>query len=208
MQLFVRLGWAHGDQEIFSRAELIDLFSLEAIGKKGAMFDKQKLDWVNAVYMRQQSAQALVDLIMRDVESHFITRVGNWNYEQLLGFVQLYKERVHTLREMVDELVQLHDLSRALGVADRTAWVAPQTVEHLEKTLAVLRASSFSDDQLHTQLKELVKQLGIKFAALAQPIRLALTYTTASPGIFELLALLGKDESTARIAAFIDLIKV
>lgn len=203
----VRLGWAHGDQEIFSRAELINLFSLEAIGKKGAMFDKAKLDWVNAVYMRQQPAQVLVDLIVRDVEPHFITRVGNWNYEQLLGFVELYKERVHTLREMVDELVQLHDLSRALDPADRAAWITPQTVEHLEKTVEVLRASSFSDDALHTQLKDLVKQLGIKFAVLAQPIRLALTHTTASPGIYELLALLGKDESASRIAAFIDLIK-
>ena len=103
----VRLGWAHGDQEIFSKQELIELFTLEQVNKKGAIFDPQKLDWLNGVYIRGLKDEEILQRISRDVIPDFKAQFLSWNDQKILAAIALYKERVKTLRELAQELINV-----------------------------------------------------------------------------------------------------
>lgn len=200
----VRLGWSHGDQEIFSIDELIQFFSIEAVGKKGAIFDPKKLEWLNGVYMRQTSDQELVDYIQRDVDHTFCSDVAQWPHEQLLGLIALYKERTTTLVELSSKLRALCSYNQPLLTTDVQEWVQKDTLSHMQNVVEQIeRISDYSIEQIKNSIKGISKELGIPFINLAQPIRLALTATTSSPGIFELMYLLGKKETVRRLKNFI-----
>lgn len=200
----VRLGWSHGDQEIFSIDELINYFTLEAVGKKGAIFDKKKLDWLNGLYIRQMPNQEIVDYIQRDVDHNFCGDLVEWRHEQLLGFVGLFKDRVATLVELNTKLRSLYAGDQEISVEDKDQWIKGDTCEHLRMVIHELETSkSYTLDVLKAMLKALCKQINVPFVEIAQPIRLALTATTSSPGIFELMDLLGQEESLRRLKSFI-----
>jgi glutamyl-tRNA synthetase len=199
----VRLGWAHGDQEIFTKSELIKLFTLEAVGKKGSIFDQQKLDWVNGIYIRQLNASELFDYIIHNIDSNFSKQFGNWSQEVILKLIDLYKERAKRVTDIIDGL---HDLYQAPIKYDASAvekWVSIQTVANLELLMGKLEASDFQRDTIATICKDICKEQNMKLPTLLQPIRLALTGSIESPGVFDILAILGKTESLKRIAAFI-----
>jgi glutamyl-tRNA synthetase len=90
LNYLARLGWSHGDQEIFSLSELIEHFSLEHIGRTGAIFDFEKLAWVNSVYLKAMTQEEILDAIVRDVDSHFLTRF-TWNVDKVKQVIGLYK---------------------------------------------------------------------------------------------------------------------
>lgn len=199
----VRLGWAHGDQEVFSRAELIEFFTLAAVGKKGSIFDTDKLDWLNGVYLREASDAALLDTIVRDVRPTFLEDVSSFAPDTLVALIGLYKERVKTLKELADDLEQL-DLGPCEYPADACAkWVTSDTQSNVQLLIQRLEElPEFTVDLIKQTTKDLCKRLDIKLVQLAQPIRLALIGSTASPGVFEILALLGKEKSSQRLQAF------
>ena len=198
----VRLGWAHGDQEVFSREELISLFTLEHVGKKGAIFDIQKLAWLNGVYIREQQEQALLQRIKGDVEPTIVQQLAPWSEATMVTAIRLYKERVKTLRELCDELTLLHDGPTAYAAHDIATWVTSETPAHLDLLIQKLDAlKDFDVELVTTTIKELAKEKGLKLVALAQPIRLGLVGKSASPGVFELLTFLGKDASLKRLRA-------
>jgi glutamyl-tRNA synthetase len=196
----VRLGWAHGDQEIFTRQELIQFFSLDAVGKKGAIFDLVKLAWVNTVYMRNTSGQGLLELIERDVEPNFRKRTAQLSNQALLSLIDLYKERVQTVAELATILENLCLPPATFPQAELQQWINPTTAHHLEQFLQKLDAmDTFTVETVSGLIKTFCKELNIKLVTLAQPIRIALTGTSASPSVFELMVILGKDESRRRL---------
>jgi glutamyl-tRNA synthetase len=198
----VRLGWAHGDQEIFSRQELIDLFTLDAVGKKGAIFDLQKLNWLNGVYIRERSAQSLLTYIEKEIDPVFSTCFSGWNHAKTFQAIELYKGRVFTLQELIQEVALLYKGPSAYDEADMRKWITERTSGHLDQLLQILKTiPEFSSDALSQQIKELSKKLELKFAQLAQPIRMALIGKSSGPGLFDMLVLIGKKESIDRIAA-------
>lgn len=204
----VRLGWAHGDQEIFSREELVKLFALKDIGKSAAVFDQNKLDWFNGHYIRESNDELLLNLIEKDVNSQFIKEVHLWSPETVLKAIALYKDRVDTLKQLADELIVVHDDSRKPTKEILEKWINADTVSYIKAALAKIESNTdFSVQALTVELKALVKELGIKFVQLAQPLRLALIGSDSGPGVFELLALLGKAESVKRITYFISFIE-
>ena len=91
LNYLVRLGWSHGDQEVFTRQELIDLFTLEAVGKSGAAFDVEKLDWLNGLFIRNMTAEALLDYIQTTMGLDL--NFADWSQEQVIALINLYKER-------------------------------------------------------------------------------------------------------------------
>jgi len=201
----VRLGWAHGDQEIFSRQELIDFFTLDAVGKKGAIFDLQKLNWLNGVYIRECSAQSLLSYIEREIDPAFSKQLSGWNSDMVLHAIELYKGRVFTIQELIQEVTLLYKGPAAYDEADMRKWITEQTGEHLNQLLQTLEAiPQFNTDALSKQIKELAKKLELKFAYLAQPIRIALIGKGSGPGVFDMLAQIEKKESLDRIAALRD----
>ncbi|MGC2310715.1 MAG: glutamate--tRNA ligase [Candidatus Babeliaceae bacterium] len=196
----VRLGWSHGDQEIFSRTEMIDYFSLDHIGKKGAIFDSKKLEWLNGHYMRQKSAAALCELIQKDIDSAFQETVAPFTLEQLYALVDLYKERAKTLVELRDELYNV--VQRPL-VYETAATVAPQTMAHIVQVLEKkLMVTDFLRPELEIIFKGTAAELGIPFASLAQVVRNALIGKLTSPSIYDLMIILGKHETLERIRRY------
>lgn len=204
----VRLGWSHGDQEIFTRQELIDFFSLDHVGKKGAIFDKEKLDWVNSMHIRALTSDALYEYTREHVEPDLAKKLAVWDKEKIIALMALYKERVKTVRELVDYLLKLSQAPATYNEQDIQTWMTPETVGYLscfEKRCEQI--DSMTIESVSNIVKEICKDFGIKLISLAQPIRLALVGATVSPGVFELLALLGKDESLQRIRSLIDLVQ-
>lgn len=187
----VRLGWAHGDQEIFRRPELIAAFTLEAISKSGAIFDGEKLNWVNAVYIRNSSDEALASLL---------TQYGAFeDSEKVIATIVLYKDRVHTLKELAMMVgTMLHGpVSYAQADFDQLVASGTATIDLLLETLRDVAV--WNGDEIQAAVKKLATEKAIKIAALAHPIRLALTGITSGPGAFALLGLLDKEEALRRL---------
>ncbi len=196
----VRLGWSHGDQELFASDELINYFSLGDVSKKGAIFDQQKLDWLNGVYIRQTAGQDIADIITRDIMPSLYDQLEKWNEQQILGLIALYKQRAKTLLEIAQELIALHKGPITFDENDIAKWITTDIGEYLPILIQRLeQQESFISDDLSDMIKQCSKEWNIKLVQIAQPIRIALVGKTSSPGIFELLALLGKQESIHRL---------
>lgn len=196
----VRLGWAHGDQEVFTKDEMINYFDLAQVGKKGAIFDQQKLDWINGVYIRNAPDEHLLETISKDVAPTFATDLPRWKHETFLLLINIYKQRAKTLKELVDDINALYSAPTNYADADIAQWITSETPGHLQEIKILLESQpTFSADVLTHLLKDWTKSKGIKITAIAQPLRLALIGKTSGPGVFELAAVLGKHETLARI---------
>jgi len=196
-----RLGWSHGDQEIFTRQELIDKFSLDHVQKSSAVFNPEKLLWVNAEHLKS-SEPRLVATLLRP----FLDQAGlgveatampaGW-LEQL---VILFRERARTLAEMAVAAKPYVKDELAYDEAALKKLLTPAMVPALTKlTERLERVPDFSQAELEKAFKRLVEEEGIKMGQLAQPVRVALTGGTASPGLFEVMVLLGRERTLARL---------
>jgi len=206
LNYLARLGWAHGDQEIFTRQELIDSFTLAGVGKKGATFDPQKLAWVNSVYIRQASDNQLLTLITRDIDPDITKSLGEWSPEQTLTAIGLYKERVATLGELVQELRLLHDGPSGDGDQLKGDWANEQVLSCVRAVSKQLALTEPWDAQMVTSVvKSEAKKEGFKFAQIALPIRVALIGKEGGPGLSGLMMLLGRDATCTRIGKLLEI---
>jgi glutamyl-tRNA synthetase len=196
----VRLGWAHGDQEVFTRDELVDYFTLDAVGKKGAIFDPEKLKWMNSVYMREQSAEQLFVHIKRDVLPGIDQELTGWDTHTIEAALQLYLDRVHTLKELGQSIIALHHGPEKYDADSLQKWVNAETITYLEQIIVLLESNrDWSKELITEELKLFAKKTGHKLVTLMQPMRIALIGSDSGPGVFDLLSLLGKDESIKRM---------
>ena len=198
----VRLGWSHGDQELFSRDELITLFTLDHVGKKGAVFDQEKLDWLSGVYIREADNKHLLDYIEHNVAPELQKKSG-FNVEQLLQLIGLYKERAKTLKEVADQISAFGATPTAYDDASVAKWVTPETAAHIQALIKKIESiTDFNKETAEHEIKTYAKTTGQKMGMIAQPIRIALTGGSSSPSIFELLVILGKQASITRLQEF------
>lgn len=196
----VRLGWAHGDQEIFSRTQLIEFFTLEAVGKKGSIFDIEKLNWMNGVYIRERSAKELLLYITRELDAAFLDRLSGWDVAHIEAAIDLYKERTHTLVELMQEVTLLHDGPREYHESDMQKWTDSSTKEYINALISMIEDTKPDTlDALKDALKSLTKSLGIKFVALAQPMRIAFIGSSSGPGVFEMYDIVGEQKALERL---------
>ena len=201
----VRLGWSHGDQELFSREEIVKLFKLDNVGKKGAIFDTKKLLWLNGVYLRDLSYENFLKVAADLDNDKLKTLTAAWERSTLTRLFELYKERATILLEMVDAMIAFAQAPDSLDVSLIKKWMSAQTKTLVKEFLErVGKMEEYDHESLLSLAKEICTQLDVKLVALAQPLRLALTGTTCSPGVFELLALLGRDENKKRIERLIE----
>ena len=199
LNYLVRLGWSHGDQEIFSLNELITTFSLEHISKKGAIFDMVKLDWLNNHYIREKDAAYLLDALENGVMPSIKTLLTTWSIDTIYRVITLYKDRVKTLKELGCELIMLHDGPQKNAPQDMQTINADaqEYSTYLYEILASLE--EFSVDLIKNALGELGKRLGIKTMMLAQPLRTALIGKNSGPNVYELASVVGKSETLHRL---------
>lgn len=196
----VRLGWSHGDQEIFTKEELINYFTLETVGKKSAIFDREKLNWVNTVYLKNYDNQAILAYITKELDPSFAAQLAPWTPTHIVQAIQLYKERIATLKELMTELISFHKGPTSYHKEDLAQWTSTSTKKYLTTVITALAAvPQFTAHACAEAIKNSAKELNIKLVSIAQPIRIALLGKGAGPGIFELLEILGKDESLNRL---------
>lgn len=196
----VRLGWSHKDQELFTREELVQFFDLENVGKKNSIFDINKLKWVNQVYIKNLDAISIVESILRDIDSKFVTILNGWDLEKINNLILLYKDRVKTIKELYTKIKDLHCGPNDFNSEETAKWLNQESLDLANKLELLLEnTNDFSASNLNFLLKEFCKSNQINIPVIAQPIRLALTGQISSPSIFELLAILGKEESLKRI---------
>ncbi len=196
----VRLGWAHADQEVFTQEELIKAFTLDGVGKKGAVFDLQKLDWLNGLYLKQLTPHACLDWLIKDVCPDLKEQLTSWNTQTIETAIKLYQERVKLGSELCTILKALHDGPTVYDAHEIATWLTAEARIHLVVLLSELKnLTSFTHDAISETLKQFCKNQNIKLVAIAQPLRIALTGGTSSPGVFDLVALLGKETVIKRI---------
>ena len=205
LNYLVRLGWAHGDQEIFTREELIQYFSLEQVGKKGSIFDPEKLNWINSVYMEALSDDRLYQYIQQYIRPDIEHLLSGWNFHMIYTAISLYKSRVSTLSQLVAHVLMLHDGPKSeYNQEDVEKFISPMTADHLRATVGILSSlESYDKDIISQKINLYTKQQGIKFVAIGQPLRIALLGCASGPGVFDMLALLGK-RAVERIENFIE----
>jgi len=201
----VRLGWSHGDQEVFSRDELIKYFTLDHVGKKGSIFDVKKLDWLNGLYIRQASRDEILKHLEAISPDYTQELARLWSPEKLNVLLEQYKQRAVTLIELYEQITALASDPETLDLTLIEKWRSDTTKVMLQAFYEQSSAlSSFDHDSLSALAKEITKQHGQKFVALAQPLRLALTGGIVSPGVFDLLAIVGSQTASARIKRLIE----
>lgn len=206
LNYLARLGWSHGDQELFSLSELIEHFSLDAIGKKGAIFDFEKLAWINSVYLKSMTEEQILDAIIADVHPNFMTdQCVTRTAQEVKQAIVLYKERVTTLKQMVEEIDIVFNGPHQVDQNDMKKWISADSRQHLSAVIAALEEQEvFTHDACAAIAKELAAQLNIKLVTLLQPIRLALLGKASGPGVFDLLAVIGKEDAIGRLKMFLE----
>lgn len=197
----VRLGWSYGDQEIFTRQELIEKFSWDHVQKSAAVFNPEKLIWMNAEYIKasppRQIAQRLAPLLEA---SGLQAEVRTVSAEWLAQLVVLVRERTKTLTDMIMWVTPYFGQTVAFDEEAAKKFLTPDMAPVLGKLLARFEAfQTFSRQEWEEAFKKLVEEEGIKMGQLAQPVRVALTGRTASPGLFEVMEVLGRDRTLFRL---------
>jgi glutamyl-tRNA synthetase len=201
----VRLGWSHGDQEIFSTEEMIAAFDLPQVGRSPARFDFAKLENLNGHYMREASdADLLAELeqLMPHVAGggQFAAKLNGEGRAKLLAAMPGLKERAKTLVELMDN-ARFIFTDRPLALDDKAiALLTPQARALLAALAAQLATvEPWTAEATEQAVRAFVEARGLKLGAVAQPLRAALTGRTTSPPIFDVLVVLGKDDSLARL---------
>src|SRR4051812_42841438 len=191
----LRLGWGHGDDEIINREQGIQWFDLDHVGKSPSRFDFKKLENLNGHYIREADDQRLAELIAPRLS------LSKGQIDLLLRAMPELKARAHTLLELADGARFLF-AQRPIAPDEAAAALLPAEARGILSSAHQKLAALAKWDQpvLEAAIREVAEARGVKLGKLAQPLRVALTGKTTSPGIFDVLALLGRDESLARIA--------
>jgi glutamyl-tRNA synthetase len=194
-----RLGWSHGDQEIFSRAELVERFDIKDVSSSGAVFDQAKLEWLSQEYIKASDGARLAALVRP-----FLNEAGLRAPDdaRLAAMLATLRERAKTLREMVEVGRFYFERPAAYEETSRAKLFTPAGVERLAVLIERLQAvEPFTAPALEALYRELVVAMNLKLVDLAQLTRLAVTGRTASPPLFDVLALLGREEVLTRLRA-------
>jgi glutamyl-tRNA synthetase len=198
------LGWSPGDDtEVMDRHELIDRFTLDRINKKSAVFDTEKLEWLNGRYLAETPAKELAEpitdrLIAAGITAETLAGRQDW----LLGLIDLLKTRARTLDEIADQArIYLTDTLEYDEKAVKKHWrkKPDEVLERLRRLRDAYDDVAWEEEPLEDVLRQLAAELDVGAGKMIHPLRVALTGMAASPGIFDVLVALGRERSLARI---------
>ena len=196
----LRLSWGHGDDEIISDAQAIEWFDVTNVGRAAARFDMAKLTNLNGHYIREANDTRLVELLTPMITQRINNAIDETIAGRLIRGMAGLKQRAKTLIELADSAA-FYARKRPLTVDDKArAILADDGKEFLSVALPQLEArANWSAPELEAWARTTAEAKGLKLGQVAQPIRVALSGSTVSPPVFEVMEVLGKDESLARI---------
>jgi glutamyl-tRNA synthetase len=204
LNYLVRLGWSHGDQEVFSRDEMIRLFDLDAVNTAASRFNPEKLTWLNQQYIKSAHPAALVP----QLAAQFERRGVDWRAgPALANVIDAYRERATTLDELVDAAWYVYGEFAAPDEKAARQHLKPSVKGPLEMLCVRLEAlSEWSRERIHAAMAEVAAAAGIGFGRIGQPVRVAVTGGTVSPPIDVTLELVGQQRTVLRLRAALRLI--
>ncbi|HEX8640687.1 MAG TPA: glutamate--tRNA ligase [Allosphingosinicella sp.] len=197
----LRLGWGHGDEEIIAKNDAVRWFGLDHVGRSPSRFDMKKLENLNAYYLRAADPHRLATLIDHRVEARLGRRLEANDIDRLAQAMPHLTPRANNLNDLTDGALFLFQ-PRPLPMDDKAAALLQGGAR---ETLALVHAvltdlAEWSAEATERAVREVSERQGVKLGQVAQPLRAALTGRATSPGIFDVLALLGREESLGRIA--------
>lgn len=206
VNFLARLGWSYGDQEIFTREELIKYFNLEQVGKANAIFNDEKLLWLNSEYIKITPEEKLFELV-----KPFLIKEGYLKEGEILDInwackaIKSLKERCRTLKELshamryyILENVEIEPKAKEKYINHDTIPVLKEITERLSKL------EDFTQEKIEKIFMDIVNEKGLKLGQVAQPVRVVITGSTVSPGIYEVLEIVGKEKVIKRLRRIID----
>jgi glutamyl-tRNA synthetase len=204
-----RLGWSHGDQELFTMGEMVNFFSTDNLGNSPSVFDLTKFEWVNGQYMQKADPERLADMLCdfyaREVgveEAKSVTR------EDFARIAPLLQPRAKSIVDMLEQS-QPFIVDAGFLPYDENAvkkFLTDETKPLLEEIAGRIEAlDEFTEQSLEDVHRQFLEDKDIKFKAIAQPIRVAIVGTTKSPGLFETMMVLGKEQTLARLKRAVEL---
>ncbi|MCP3688895.1 MAG: glutamate--tRNA ligase [Gammaproteobacteria bacterium] len=206
LNYLVRLGWSHGDQEVFSIDELIMYFSLDNINRSASTFNTDKLKWINQQYLMTQPLAAIVTLVENRLKSLGI------RYEIGPGFsniIELYRQRASTIGELVESIRYCFEDFDGYDIKAAKKALRPVALGPLNLLLTRLsELENWEKDLIHQAIAEVTEQLELNMGKVGQPLRVAVTGGSFSPPIDETVAFIGRDTTLARISNAIDYISL
>jgi len=204
-----RLGWSHGDQEIFTQEEMTQYFSLENITTSAAVFNPEKLQWLNQQYIQNadpiELATQLEPFLIKEgllAEQHGLSK------ESIAKPIPSLNQRAQTLIEMAQKSTFYFQKELSFDEKARNKFLNKDIKPHIEKLImSINNMSALEHDSLESLFKKIAKEAELKLGKLAQPVRVALTGGTASPGIYEVILLLGKSTTLHRLKEAVSFIE-
>lgn len=194
LNFLVRLGWSNGDQEIFSMDEMLELFDPNNINKSASAYNQEKLDWLNAHYIKNVPNSRLIE----DLKFHGCHIHGHDKKEMILD---LCKERANTLIDLQNAIENILNVPSSYEAKGVKKFIKEDTISMLNSYVELLQANK----ELHTPVdieaitKPFISENGLKFPQLFQPIRISLTGGTQAPSVYDVIAVLGVEETITRI---------
>ncbi len=198
LNFLVRLGWSHGDQEIFSLAEMLELFDPGDINRSASVYNVEKLDWLNSHYLKNTPNDKLCELL----EFHGVVLISHDKREILLDAV---KERAKNLVDMATLIGEILVRPAEYDEAALKKGYKEESGEILEKFGSALQGASelHLPSDYHHVMEQVVSELGIGFGKIGQPLRIALMGKLSGPGLDSVMSIIGVEETLARIEALL-----
>lgn len=198
LNYLARLGWSHGDDEIFDMAQFCQWFDLDHITSSAAQFNTEKLNWLNAHYIKQADSERLVeDIRARLAAENIVAEVS-----RLGQIIDLYRERVNTLNELAQQIRYFFNRP-AIEAGATEKHLTPEIMPVLKILMGELQKLDWTIEAIHQAMEQAVTSNGLKFPKVAMPLRLILTGGTQSPSIDQVMKVLGKEETLARLADYL-----
>jgi len=203
VNFFARLGWSHGDQEVFSRRELVELFTLDNLRKSASIFDEEKLLWLNQRHLKEMDPPDILPLVKPlilggGVSEKMWEGVGK---ERLLSAIVLLRDRCHTLLDLADVLRIMFPIELAV---EKKPLVNAEQTELLRALIKALdRATGFTPELVEAAIRETVKEKDARLKDVAPICRMVTTGRGVGPGLFELMSLVGRDITISRLQGFV-----
>ncbi|MEN9713136.1 MAG: hypothetical protein RLY90_1397 [Pseudomonadota bacterium] len=189
-----RLGWSHGDDEIFSRAQFLEWFNLDHLGRSAAQFDEAKLRWVNAQHLKAMSDEALAELVQP-----LMAQRGIQTDNRLTGICALFKDRCDTLLALADWAQKFYaDVSAS--AQDQALHITEAIQPALQQLSTKLASCEWSVQEIAAAMKQVLSDAGLKMPQLAMPVRVLVMGTPQTPSVDKVLWLCGREKVLARLA--------
>jgi glutamyl-tRNA synthetase len=199
LNYLARLGWSHGDDEIFSMEQFCKWFDLDHITPSAAQFNTEKLNWLNAHYIKQAELATLAAQVDKRLVAKGINTQGG---ADLSGVVALYRERATTVNELTDAVEFFYQrIQPSQELLDKH--LTPDIVPVLKSLVAELQQVEWTQENVHAIIENAIKVNGLKFPKVAMPLRVVLTGGAQSPSIDAVMALIGKQEGFFRLSQYI-----